>query len=564
MKIEKLKKVNWLILSILVLASLLRLWRLNVNPPSLSPDEAALGYNAYSILKTGRDEYGKILPIIFKSFGDYKPGLYVYLTVPFVATLGLNEWSVRLPSALAGVVAVYLLYLIVKKFTEEKENQLLERTLPIISALLLAINPWHIHLSRGAWEVNVSLTLALSGIYFFLKSLKNSRYLIFSASLFALTFIAYQGAKLSTTIILSVLLLIFFKDAVRLLKSNLKIVILSLIVAILISLPVLISFDRGQTGRLSVFSIFSYPRSRDYIEKMLSQNNEKIGDINYLLFHNETLNFKRGILGRYFNHFSGRFLFFEGDYQNPKHSSPNHGMLLMVDLLLLPLGVFYLIRKGGNFSKLTFLWLILSPLPAVLTRDQVQAVRGYNMVIPLTLISAYGFASLLEFVKGVNKRLRFIVFGLIIILFITSLIYFLDSYFIHLPIHNAKYWSYGYKQVVQKMLPIQDNYKTVYFQQSYDQPYIYYLFYSKYDPSVYQKQANLSYYLGPDVGLVEKLDNIHFSGWSWPYATGEKSTLIIGNSVAIPADFNPKDYNLISEIKYPDGYMSAFRIVETK
>ena len=61
-------------------------------------DEASLGYNAYSILKTGRDEYGTFLPIIFKSFGDYKPGLYVYLCLPFVYILGLNELSVRLPS----------------------------------------------------------------------------------------------------------------------------------------------------------------------------------------------------------------------------------------------------------------------------------------------------------------------------------------------------------------------------------------------------------------------------------------------------------------------------------
>ena len=65
-------------------------------------DEAALGYNAYSILETGRDEYGQILPIIFKSFGDYKPGFYVYLTLPFIKVFGLNELSVRLPSIILG------------------------------------------------------------------------------------------------------------------------------------------------------------------------------------------------------------------------------------------------------------------------------------------------------------------------------------------------------------------------------------------------------------------------------------------------------------------------------
>ena len=127
------------------------------------------------------------------------------------------------------------------------------------------------------------------------------------------------------------------KESLNLFRENLKAIIISLVVFIIISSPVLLSFNKGETGRLTVFSIFSYPRPKDYLENMLKENNEKIGDLNYLLFHSEALNFKRGILGRYFNHFSGRFLFFEGDYQNPKHSSPNSGMLLLFDLLLLPL-----------------------------------------------------------------------------------------------------------------------------------------------------------------------------------------------------------------------------------
>ena len=103
------------IFPILILAAILRIWQLGSLPPSLTPDEAALGYNAYSILKTGRDEYGKLLPVIFKSFGDYKPGFYIYTTVPFIAIFGLTEFAVRLPSAIAGVIAVWLMYLIVKK-----------------------------------------------------------------------------------------------------------------------------------------------------------------------------------------------------------------------------------------------------------------------------------------------------------------------------------------------------------------------------------------------------------------------------------------------------------------
>ena len=55
---------------IVILAFLLRFYQLSTNPPGLNLDEVAIGYNAYSILRTGRDEYGKFLPIVFRSHDD--------------------------------------------------------------------------------------------------------------------------------------------------------------------------------------------------------------------------------------------------------------------------------------------------------------------------------------------------------------------------------------------------------------------------------------------------------------------------------------------------------------
>jgi len=63
---------------IIVAGFLIRFININNYPPLLW-DEASLGYNAYSILKTGRDEYGKFLPLIFKSFGT---GLSEYCVLP--------------------------------------------------------------------------------------------------------------------------------------------------------------------------------------------------------------------------------------------------------------------------------------------------------------------------------------------------------------------------------------------------------------------------------------------------------------------------------------------------
>src|SRR3989344_9259741 len=142
-------KIKFVILTlIIILAGTLRLWKLG-SYPAFNADEAAIGYNAYSLLETGKDEHGNPWPIHFQSFNDYKPGLYFYIVLPFVKFFGLNEWSVRLPNALLGTLCVYLIYLIVQKLFPKKE-------IGIISSFMLAISPWHIHFSRGGWEVNTA------------------------------------------------------------------------------------------------------------------------------------------------------------------------------------------------------------------------------------------------------------------------------------------------------------------------------------------------------------------------------------------------------------------------
>src|SRR3989344_741922 len=108
---------NILLGLILSLALFLRLWMLGSLPPSLSWDEVSTGYNAYSILQTGKDEWGFKYPISFRAYGDYKLPGYIYLDVPFVAMFGLNEWGVRLPSAILGVGLVVVVFLILRKLS---------------------------------------------------------------------------------------------------------------------------------------------------------------------------------------------------------------------------------------------------------------------------------------------------------------------------------------------------------------------------------------------------------------------------------------------------------------
>lgn len=553
---------------ILAIAAFLRMWQLGINPPHLTPDEAALGYNAFSILKTGRDEYGEFLPVIFKSFGDFKPGLYVYATVPFVALLELTELAVRLPSALAGVVAVWLVYKITLMLFAMKKNQhpiIGSQSLALISALFLAISPWHIHFSRGAWEINLSLTLTLAGIYLFLLASKKIRYLVPSALFFGLTLITYQGAKLSTLIVVILLGLVYWEVILFWLKDKKtqKWIGLAIVVGVIVALPILLSFTRGQTGRLKVFSVFSYRRPEEYLTEQLDLAEIEFGSPKYYLYYSEALNIARGIIGRWSNHFSGRFLFFEGDWQNPRHSSPDHGELLLVDMVFLLVGLFALIKTKSRGAKFVIAWLLLAPLPAALSRDQVHAVRSYNMVVPISVTVAMGATTAFGWLGRHRIWGKLGAVGLSG-LYIASTVYFLDSYFVHQPVHDSQYWEYGYKQVVETVTPIQHDYHTVHVRQSFAQPYIYFLFYQQYDPAEYQKQANLIASEYGDVGRVEELDNIRFWPIDWTVNRGDFGTLFVADPIRIPPEdsSNQDEFKVIGEIKYLDGKETAFRIIE--
>jgi len=246
------------------------------------------------------------------------------------------------------------------------------------------------------------------------------------------------------------------------------------------------------------------------------------------------------------------------------------GMFLFIDILLLPLGLYCLFKRDQlNAGTKTFimLWLVLSPLPAALSRDQVQAVRALNMSIPILIVLALGLNQVANIANfRIAKAIRFLTIMLAITGYFASVVYFLDSYFVHLPKHNAKYWYYGYREMVEKVLVIKDDYQRVLVQQSYDQPYIYFLFYGSqldpmnFDPGKYQQESRLVV-LGPDVGLIERLDDIYFREMSWPPPLENVPTLFVGNEIAIPDHYLTSGFTLIAEIRYPDNYTTSFRII---
>ena len=143
-----------ILVAILLLAAILRLYKLSTVPPSASLDEVSIGYNAYSLYKTGVDEYGSKFPILLRAYDDYRPALYVYFVAFMEMIFGSTLFAVRFPSVLLSLGTVYLSYLVCRELFRKIKNI---EEVSLIVALFLSISPWHIYISRLGHEVNAGL-----------------------------------------------------------------------------------------------------------------------------------------------------------------------------------------------------------------------------------------------------------------------------------------------------------------------------------------------------------------------------------------------------------------------
>lgn len=133
---------------IIALGVFLRFFKLGIIPIGLNADEASIGYESYSLLKTGADRWGIKLPPYFLSFGSGQNTLYAYLSVPFLYFFDLSQTTIRLLSAFLGVCTVPLVYMISKILFKN-------RYIIIACTLLYLFDPYLFMISRWALEYNI-------------------------------------------------------------------------------------------------------------------------------------------------------------------------------------------------------------------------------------------------------------------------------------------------------------------------------------------------------------------------------------------------------------------------
>ena len=401
-----MRKINLVLLMIIITgAAFLRFYRLS-EYPALNADEAAIGYNAYSLLETGKDEHGNSWPIHFQSFNDYKPGLYFYLVLPFVKLFGLSELSVRFPSAFAGVLTVLVVYLFVKELFSRGSIKNGKWRLEIMAAAMLAVSPWHIHFSRGGWEVNVATFFIVTGLWLYVKAGRNLITLLLSATIFALSFYTYHSARVVVPLIFLGLVIIYRNE----IKENIGNIIIAGIIGIIILLP--LGLDLAKPGVVSRVAGVGLLADVGPVERINEQRGEhaNLESILAKMFHNKPVNYSLAFLENWSEHYHGEFLFMSGD-EIQRNKVPETGQMYMHDFVFLLIGIAAIIMgwkdMSGSVKKgwmLIVLWVIVAPIAAAFTFQSPHALRAHNMVIPLTVISAYGlYWPLQRLDKGIFK-----------------------------------------------------------------------------------------------------------------------------------------------------------------
>ncbi len=474
-------KGKLILLVIILIATLLRLINLASIPVGFNDDEAAFGYNAYSILKTGQDEWGRKIPFpVFESFGDWKLTGYLYMTVVSVKLFGLSEFSTRLPSVFFGVLAVFATYLLSKK--------LFDREIALGAAFLLTISPWHIIASRNAFESDVLIFFITISVYFFLRGLQKSKYLLISYLGFIASFYIYRSSWIFVPLLV-ITYIYFYRNKIKkaLLKNSKYFIVITLLILPLV--PVVLTF-KGQS-RFIQESFISGTSNIGIINNINEKRGlcqTKIPGVVCRLIHNKYSYYANTYVNNYLGNLSGSTFF---DKINPTgfQSFATRSVFYIFELPLLIAGLIFLFKNKNQAAKILIPWLLLVPVGA-----SVAGIGNFgriNIIMPAPqIIEAFGFFSLFGLIKKIQLRRVALIFVIFIVAI--SFLEFISELFLVEPYATSRAERYGYKELFSYLESQQNYYSQILISKKIDSShqYIQYIFFQKVNPRYFIANAN--------------------------------------------------------------------------
>lgn len=532
-----MKIISKIILLLIILSGIfLRFYKLESVPPSLSWDEASFSYNAYTIANWGKDEWGKVLPFAFKSFGEYKNPVDIYIAVPFIKVFGLNELGTRFPAALFGAVNILLVYLLGKRLFKNE-------VVGLFAAFSFAISPYNIQFSRHHHELNIALFFYLLGLWSIIGAINKDKVkgMILGFVSLAIPLLTYNAAKIIIPLTVLGLSIIYFKYFIKHFKYS--------VVAGIIVLGIFLFtfFGGGLSGR-----------------SRLSQVAFKQTDIEQTYLYKKTKIRRLGqielVFKQYPLHFSSEYLLERGD-KNYRHSTGVIGEYYKMDVFLMLLGLGYLgyliIKKKSKEALLLLGVILIAPLPSSIASEAPHAGRTMFMNGSWHILVGLGFMFLVSQLK--QKLVKWLVIGLLLAGYGFQMYGYLDFLFNDYAKKYAIDWQYGMKQIVEtikKQDP--ESVQSVYMTIDRCQPHIFFLYYLGTDVNSYNKTMIVNE--GPKSGceIINSFEKYNFGTWDFVWSRPIQGVyyVLTPNEYSGLAHIN--DFTVIEKIQYPDGSDAYF------
>ncbi len=467
-----------IILALTLLGLFFRVYKLDQVPFNLNRDELSIGYNAYSLTVNSRDEHGVgPWPLNFQAFGDYKlPGM-IYITALSIKLLGLSVWAIRLPNALLTTLLIPVSYFLGKKFLDSKWAA-------VILTFLLTFSMWHINGARTIYEPIIGLTFSSIGLYFLFNSLNNIKHLFIANIFFAISFFIYNVPLLLLPLLIVVFIIIrnpyFLKFKVQ--------TVIFLAIYFLSAVSFLAITSGVNASRSNTTILTNKEIETTVVENITQLHTSQLPMTVARVFANKPWEIGNRFVHGYLAAYSPTYLFETGD-GNAWHNLRSLGYGNMQYILLPFIGVgIYSALKSKNKSHLFLLaYLVLSPIPDALTVDAPITNRLLDFHFALLMLAALGIYNLIDQSKKNNYFKLFLAGSFIF--YLATFSQFCVRYFYTFEKNLTVDWRDGVRLLAEQVASVEDQYDKIYVSSQIDMPYIYFVFFGKYNPVKFQQSA---------------------------------------------------------------------------
>jgi 4-amino-4-deoxy-L-arabinose transferase-like glycosyltransferase len=426
--------------------TVLRLVALDSAPPGLHKDEAAFGYNAWTIAHFGLDQDGRPWPLFFTSFGDYKSPVYVYLLAPLTWVLPLTSTVERLPAAFAGIALCLLVAFLAFSMTRSL-------MVTLLSTLTAAIQPWIVIESRSGWAPILEM-LGLTAVCLCLSRAKGARqvwWFLGAGIAIAFSLYAYDTGRLFAGMVAVVVLIAYLTENPRQYAS------LAILPPTMVAYLVLLWWSIQNPGALTA----------------------RFNNISVVFDHPPALEALRRTLQNYTEYVGVPFLFTHGD-PHLLHGTGFAGVLLVTTAPVFFAGLVVALRSWRQpLARFALLALAAAPIPAALTVDNSpDAPRANAMMAFLLVLLIFGWSALWPSLI----RHRLVATAFLVAIAIEAGGYLADVY-TQWPSRALLLWDTGQAEAIAEAHDLANGH-TVWISNSMDDPYIFAYFKLLPDPNM--------------------------------------------------------------------------------